>query len=179
MPDFEFLLDDLVATTEPELLERPMTSISKLTIWALRAVRLGHASAPFETWLRELEAALAGLPSGEALELFFVYLSEVDGGGPLYQAILEADVAAEVREIAMGLRKKWADEARVEGRLEGRLEGRVEILLKQLWLKFGALGGPIERRVRDGSEEDHDRWTARVLTAESLDEVFAEADDGG
>lgn len=176
VPDFEFLLDDLVVTSERELQQRPMTSIAKLTVWALHAVRVGHDPAALAHWLDELRQALQDSPNGEALRLFFVYLTEVDGGTPLVEAIVDADVASEVREVAMGLRKKWAEEGRAEGRDEGRAEGSNRVLLKQLQLKFGPLSPGVEARVRAGSEEEHDRWTAQILTAQTLEEALSEPD---
>lgn len=84
--------------------------------------------------------------------------------------------------------ERWWNEAREEGRLEGRLEGRQEgrqegrrqgkrqgeatIVLKLLQLKFGALDSSTRSRVRRAEPADLERWAQRLLTADTLDEVF-------
>jgi hypothetical protein len=44
--------------------------------------------------------------------------------------------------------------------------------LKQLRLRFGALTEADEARVREGSIEELDRWAERVLSAQSLAEIW-------
>lgn len=57
---------------------------------------------------------------------------------------------------------KGEAKGRRRGRKEGRVEGRIELLLEQL----GA-------RVQSASSEELVTWAKRVLTARTLDEVFA------
>jgi len=61
---------------------------------------------------------------------------------------------------------------RAEGRVEGRLEGRVEILVQQLTLKFGPLPEAVLTTVRNASADQLQAWTARVLTADALDQLL-------
>lgn len=63
-----------------------------------------------------------------------------------------------------------AEQLRKEGREEG-LQRQRATLRKQLTLKFGALAGADER-IEVATLEQLDRCFERVLTAESLDEVF-------
>ena len=53
------------------------------------------------------------------------------------------------------------------------VEGVAETLLKQFRLKFGRLSAKARQRVEGASAEQLDAWTGAVLTADSLDEVFA------
>ncbi len=59
----------------------------------------------------------------------------------------------------------------------GRAKGRAYVLSRQLTLKFGPLPEHIVARIRAAFVDEHrdvfDTWLERVLTAESLDEVFA------
>ncbi len=77
-------------------------------------------------------------------------------------------------------RTEGRTEGRAEGRAEGRTEGRAEGLgravLTQIQLKFGAPDEATRRRVEAADIDQLDRWTARILTAETLAELFA---DGG
>jgi hypothetical protein len=71
--------------------------------------------------------------------------------------------------------ENWRREAIQEGRQEGRQEGFRELLLRQLRLRFGHLvDAHAERRVATASAEQLDTWAARVLTAATLAELFAD-----
>ena len=63
-------------------------------------------------------------------------------------------------------------EGRAEGRNEGRNEGRAEALRQLLTLKFGALQDETLERIRSAPADRLEVWTARLLTAATLDEVL-------
>ena len=60
-----------------------------------------------------------------------------------------------------------------EGRAEGRREGETEMLLRLLRLRFGALPTEVVARVSAADAETLLQWSERVLTASSLEAVFA------
>jgi predicted transposase YdaD len=70
-------------------------------------------------------------------------------------------------------RKDGLEEGRKEGLKEGLKEGRQEVLGKLLSLKFGELPDWAAQRLRAADDTDLARWTERVLTAPTLDDVFA------
>ncbi|MCC6875748.1 MAG: Rpn family recombination-promoting nuclease/putative transposase [Sandaracinaceae bacterium] len=171
IPAFELVVDDLTRIPEITLFERQMTAMARLVLWALRVVRVGHDPALLVKWVEELERARTAA-GREAFEVFFVYLSEVEGGQDLMKAILDADVSDDVREVAMGLRHKWEAEGEARGEARGQQKAN-ELVLKQLRLRFGDLPLATIARVRGASVEELDRWAERVLTASSLEQVFA------
>ena len=67
---------------------------------------------------------------------------------------------------------RWNREIREEGRQEGRQEGEARLLLRLLRLKFGPLDPEIEERVRSADADRLLEWGERVLTAESLHDIF-------
>ena len=75
---------------------------------------------------------------------------------------------------------RWNREIREQGRQEGleearqeRLqEGEARMLLRQLRLKFGALAPEIEEQVRSADADRLLVWGERILTAESLEDIF-------
>ena len=93
----------------------------------------------------------------------------------------EARERAEQREMALltyeaGLAKARRDakaEGKAEGKAEARAEARVELLRELLALKFGELPPQAAQRLVSASEAELRRWSERVLSAESLDAVFA------
>ncbi len=68
--------------------------------------------------------------------------------------------------------KEWY-EAEVERlHAEGELVGERKVLLKLLTLKFGEVSEETRQRLVAATTAELDTWTARVLTAGTLDEVF-------
>jgi hypothetical protein len=81
-----------------------------------------------------------------------------------------AEQAPEVARAAMTI----AEQMRREGEAKGRAEGRAEILTKLMTLKFGAVAPGFVTRIEAGTSDELDRWVERVLTATSVDDVFAD-----
>jgi hypothetical protein len=68
--------------------------------------------------------------------------------------------------------ERWNRKIWENGRKEGRLEGNAEMVLRLLRLKFGSLEPEVEERVRSADADRVQEWGDRVLTAESLQDVF-------
>jgi predicted transposase YdaD len=194
LPRFQFLLDDLVRVDERALRERPLTSSVRLTLLLLKIApgnpRLAKDLWP---WADELRAVLDG-PDGReefaALLRYIELVGEADTHDQLHDLI--AVLGPEAEETYMTLAEMHRAEGRVEGRLEGRaeghaegrlegraeghaegrLEGRVETLVQQLTVKFGPLPEAVLTLVHDASADQLQTWTARVLTADTLDELL-------
>ncbi|CAN5710863.1 hypothetical protein BH09MYX1_BH09MYX1_02270 [soil metagenome] len=56
-------------------------------------------------------------------------------------------------------------------RREGEARGKADVLLLLLAKRFGALSPATEQRIRAASMDELDRWTDRILTVHSLDEL--------
>ena len=61
---------------------------------------------------------------------------------------------------------------RMEGRQEGRQEGVEGTLRKLITLKFGEIPEWADARLEQASDGELDSWVAKILTADSLDELF-------
>ena len=84
-----------------------------------------------------------------------------------------------LEEVYQDGRKEGRAEGRNEGRNEGQSQGLEEglrtareILLNLVEQKFGAVPAAVKRRVAKAGAGDIQRWSQRVLTASSRDEVF-------
>ncbi|NLC57993.1 MAG: transposase [Armatimonadetes bacterium] len=90
---------------------------------------------------------------------------------------LEDEFARELiryeEEQAMPVLTQFERRALRKGRQEGRQEGQAEALLHLLERKFGQVDAASRERVVAAETGDLRRWLERVLTAESLEEVFA------
>jgi flagellar biosynthesis/type III secretory pathway protein FliH len=97
---------------------------------------------------------------------------------PYLQRIREAGRAegreagrAEGREAG---RAEGREAGRAEGREAGRREGEAEMLLRLLRLRFGTVPTEVTTRVTTADPETLLRWSERVLSAPTLEAVFAE-----
>ena len=69
-------------------------------------------------------------------------------------------------------RRKGLQEGRQEGRQEGVLDGRQQTLAEQLAERFGPLDEAVTRRLASASLDELKHWSHRILSAQTLDEVF-------
>lgn len=69
--------------------------------------------------------------------------------------------------------QKGLEQGRELGREEGFRLGEASILQRFIELKFGALDDVTSQRIQSASREDLERWSERILTAGSLEELFA------
>ena len=69
----------------------------------------------------------------------------------------------------------YQDIARIEGEKaekRGKKEGKEEMLLELISLKFGTPSKTVVKRVQSADIEQLDVWIRRILTANSLRELF-------
>ncbi len=71
-------------------------------------------------------------------------------------------------------RQEGREEGRQEGRQEGLQRGEVRILTAQLRLRFGDLPAAVHQRIEAADADTLLRWSERVLTAATLDEILAD-----
>jgi hypothetical protein len=60
-----------------------------------------------------------------------------------------------------------------EGRAKGQAEGQATLLQRQLQLRFGEVSPPVAARLEQATPAELTRWAERVLTANTIDDVFA------
>jgi hypothetical protein len=165
IPHFTYLLDDLTRLSPRELRARAMPAFGLLALFVLRAA----SDRPFAKTVglfAELFDVVLWSDGPEALGTLFRYLSIVtrEKGDDLVETVL-----ASISELPRREGMNYHD-ALIE---KGRSKGKAEVLLKQLTLKFGA-PSPERRATIEGATTDElDQWAERILTAATLDEVFA------
>jgi predicted transposase/invertase (TIGR01784 family) len=62
---------------------------------------------------------------------------------------------------------------KLEGKLEGRLEGQAEILGRLIRRRFGPLDDVTQTRIATADPATLNRWADAILTANTIEEVFA------
>ena len=113
----------------------------------------------FETWLQKVILPRFGLSREEA-------------SAALTLEELETMLADSIDRWNREIREEGREEGRREGRQEGRQEGEARLLLRLLRLKFGPLEPEVEDRVQSADADRLLEWGERVLTAETLQDVF-------
>lgn len=56
---------------------------------------------------------------------------------------------------------------------QGELRGQQRMLMRLLQTRFESVSSEIEQRLRTASEAELDAWAERVLSASTIEEVFA------
>ena len=170
---FEYLLHDLSAISDEEL----RTAAGQTAVVRLMELCLKHAWAGaglLEVLRRGMdvvrEVVLA--PNGlEALAQVIRYILEVaEIEEAALQELLNRGIGPETKDTVMTTAQRLIE----KGRQEGRQDGRQEILLRQLRRRFGAaVDAGVEARVSKATGAEIETWSDRVLSASTLDEIFA------
>jgi hypothetical protein len=166
---FRFLLDDLAGTDPSELRAvlqaRPLTPAALVSLFVLQvAPRSADVARELEQVLDTLQEALHSPGGTEVLRAIVTYIHGV------------AETPADRLRQVMARLGPEAEEVYVTTadmlRAEGEAKGRAEALTQLLTLKFGALPEDARTKLRTASTQQLAEWTARVLDAPTLDEVF-------
>jgi predicted transposase YdaD len=166
---------DVSHMSDQRLMEMALGEAVSLMLWALRDARSpARLLKTFGFWAGLIVPLLQAPDGWRALRVLFKYISEVSeiSGQELFEALAEA--APEAKEAIMTLAEQLRREGRQEGHREGRLEGEASVLQRQLERKFGALPEQLKRRLGEATEEQLGCWAERILTADSVEAVFAE-----
>lgn len=171
VPRLQILLDDLGGMDAAQLRARPDLTPHMRVTYFLHKVVAGNPALVGD--LREIFSDLKEVATGPHrradLEMCVNYIRYVGD-------ILEADFAAVFDQLgpeAREVRMTNAERLKTEGIAEGIAEGEGRVLLKLLGQKFGELPARVVETVRAADVSAVDVWIDRVLTAHSLDEVFA------
>ena len=201
-PSCPFVIDDLVGETAESLQRRTPSVLAPLVLFCLQRSReCSNLLAELVQWRAFLRRASRASHGVESLTAIMSYIIEVQHV-PMTQVRqflrVHVDPAMESPVFTMidFLKEKFREEGREEGREAGREEGReegreagreegrregfsagrnkgqAELLLRLLHARFGdAVAGHVDR-VRTATAADLAIWAERVLSAETLDEVF-------
>jgi predicted transposase/invertase (TIGR01784 family) len=162
LPRFEFLLDDLASIDGAQLRDRKLTPSALITLLLLKTAT-GNPRIPAELrqWAGQLRAVLDQPGGGEAFIAILTYI----------ELVSEAP-ASELRDRAASPGPD-AEEAYMTTAEMLRTEGRAEALVQVLTIKFGPLPARVSQTVHGASSDQVQAWTARAVTAGTLDQVFA------
>jgi predicted transposase YdaD len=110
---------------------------------------------------------------GHLLTAFMALLLEEEMVS-MVERLLEDDELLLELPYLQRIREAGREEGREAGREEGRREGEAEMLLRLLRVRFGPLPAEVTARVTTADPETLLRWSERVLSAPTLEAVFAD-----
>jgi len=177
-PRFDFLLTSLGSLSEPSL-TAVRDGVSRLALLMLRDGRAPDILSRLVGWQASLlEAQVLQLLAG-----FLEYLLSVQDGldpgalGTTLRDTLNPQAESTAMTVAEKLIEQGIAKGRAEGRAEGILDGIAKgqraTLLRLLTLRFGTVPEHREAELEGADEAQLAIWIDRVLTADSLDEVFS------
>ncbi|WP_428264683.1 Rpn family recombination-promoting nuclease/putative transposase [Haliangium sp.] len=187
---YGYALDDLHQTPEAHIDARVLAPITRLVLLAMKPGGPDRMLARLRSHHADIRVVLHAPGGKDALETVLYYLwSTNDELTPErlteeLEPVVGQEIADPMQTVAQRIEQrgfdkgldKGRDEGRKEGRKEGRREGRKEgqrlLLLEQLEERFGDLPEAVRRWVHDADQAELRRWSRRILTAASLDEVF-------
>lgn len=182
-PRLRLVVDDLSTQSEADLLARDLTPLGAMTLLCLRF--LPHQTGDeclrsFERWGDLLRAVDRdqGPPSGvdAVARIGWYALTVVDVAPHDLHATFER-LLQRPEETIMGTLERTYQKGKAEGWSEGRSEGealgRAHTLEHLLRKRFGSLPAALVTRLHQGTEQDFELWTDRVLDATSVEAVFA------
>ena len=182
LPDFQFHLVDLTREDDRALRAWLATDLGKLVALCLKHAPYDRElEARLSEWL-DLLGKIARAPGGlAALDVVARYILEVtDLAVDRLRRVLQSGLSTQQVEAVMTGAEKLREEGRAlgraegkaEGKAEGEVKGRAEVVLKLLTLRFGPLSPATESTVRSATVEQLDRWTERILSAATLQDVL-------
>jgi predicted transposase YdaD len=171
VPRFQFILDDISATSDEDLRGRAMSALGRLVLWCLRHARtpeeLVHGLGAWLDLVREVRRAPNGVAALAKVYTYIFHVNERYRPEELVKLLGKAlgkEGKAEMASVAEQLQE--------EGERRGLVRGRREMLLALLTARFGELPKPALARVTAATIEQLDGWAKRVLSAQTLADVF-------
>lgn len=168
-PRLRFVLDDLTEATDAMIRARALRAFGEVTLRALRDLR-GSAN-PIEDvrrWvplLRRMLTAPTGLQRLRAILEYLWSVADVDVG----------EVTAVVQSLGAGAEEMQMPTTAERWKAEGRVQAQQRTLLRQLTLRFGTVSEAARAHIERADEPTLDRYIDRVITAPTLEAVFADA----
>jgi predicted transposase/invertase (TIGR01784 family) len=178
LPNFRFVLDDLVRQTDGDLRRREAAVLGRLALLLLKHLRrVRDDAAAFAEAMQTVADLIRLLPPGQDRVMVLSYIMEVvDPADPeAVTAALGSAATPEVLEDVMTAAEKLRKEGEARGEAKGRLAARRSDVTRLLRARFpGQVSEQLEERVRSADDATLEAWFERGLSATTLDDVITD-----
>ena len=167
IPSFEMKLVDVSRDPTGGLVRQALTDLGRVVLWCLSVAGDGaRFEAELDQLVEELNAIYATPREVDALIALMRYLvaTHRELKAPKIAQLLETTARKGQKEINVD----FLDELK----REGRVEGEARSLLRLLAARFGRVPAEAKERILSAKEATLARWSVRVLTAPTLEEVL-------
>ena len=181
----EVVLADLAAPELARALLRARAddadTVSETLLEILHGATRADADALLDDWASRLRP-LHNEPAGwSTLVAALCYLAQVSGIPKPHLASAADALPEPTKETFMTAAQEWMLEGMEKGLAKGRQEGREEgeraalalVVLVQARLRFRDIPAETVARIEAAPKSELNGWIERILTAETLDELFA------
>ena len=170
LPSLRYLLLEEVRMNEGEL-ERMSNLVAEI-FRIEKSATLKASIPPFLSFVKW--TTKAGAQQDSLKRAFIVWYKRAQRSAKIIEhgEDLEEMSPEEMEPMLSERIEKWTEELRVEGEAKGREEGKAEMFLSLFEMKFGAPSAEIREQIKSAGEEEIQRLSARLLTAETASEIF-------
>ena len=185
LPSMEVVLADLAS---PDLTRAVLCAraddadmVSETLLEILQGATRADADALLDDWASRLRP-LHDEPAGwSTLVAALCYLAQVSAIPKPHLAAAADALPEPTKETFMTAAQEWFLEGKEEGRIEGKEEGLeagerralASTLTRQVRLRFRDIPPEAVARIEAATKPELERWLERILTAETLDDLFA------
>ncbi|MEV6770295.1 Rpn family recombination-promoting nuclease/putative transposase [Nocardia sp. NPDC051030] len=184
-PSFRFLLDDVAALDLPALKARDLTPAARVMLMLHKIApgnhQLGVDLLPLADDLRAILDGPGGMRELRCLVTYILIVGDTTETD--FEPLMDR-LGPQVKEAIMTTAERLRAEGEAKGRAKGRAEGwaegeavgeargRAATLVLLLTEKFGSVPAAVAESVSAADPATVQIWTRRVLTADSLDDIF-------
>jgi predicted transposase/invertase (TIGR01784 family) len=184
-PRQRFHLVDLTSWPDRDLHRLATTTLARLVLISLKHARhsedLSDRLIAVAEMFQEILEAPHGLTALARVLRYILLVSDHVTPREL-RGMLQRHVHQQAGEIAMSVGErliakghaKGLEKGREEGREEGALAGQRDLLLRLVAQRFGELAEGNRRRILQADQATLFRWSDRILTVASLDELLVD-----
>jgi predicted transposase YdaD len=166
--ELHMILHELCSDAQPP---EELTMLVRAALGLMRLVAAGKISSTDAGRIAYWIEAVRRTDGQEAALSLLSYFFHTNPDERIIDAVAQ-ELSTTMRNHVMSVAEKL--EAR--GLERGKREGRAELVQHQLKLRFRRVPPHVQRRVQAGTLAELERWSTRLLTARTLDEVFAASD---
>jgi len=177
VPAFEYELCDLASLSDGEVKGMVILKTALLALKHIRNNDIAEKLPGIFTLLSELATKTTGL---EYLETLLRYVTSASDSvdAEMLINVLESALPNTGETIMPTLAQKWMEEGELrgleKGREEGRKQGEASIFNRLLQLKFKEIPSQFQAKIDEADADTLLRWGERILSAQTLDEIFAD-----
>ena len=167
IPDFNFAFSDFAASSSPVFQGQ---ALLQAIIRLLHAIPGGDLSKELNQIMVSLKNVTGNAEGIRLLEQIIEYMFITDNNITIDQ--VRRSARSELTEKVEGITMTIAEKLRKEGKQEGKQEGECTILQCLLKNRFGDIPEQYRERLEQADSETLLKWSERILTAETIEEVF-------